>query len=152
MHFFCTLVSPVCTSVHFCVTSLHFSALQILLVMKSAGTSAFILFVSKKCTNISRLVFMTETGHKFHVTGQCKHVEDGLKVCYVTWRPKCVSQSDMYYNLSPLDCNTLLYDYESGSSHGARQKLLGKFVYLLVSDRFEHGFLLKTVFAACDIL
>ena len=34
-------------------------------------------------------------------------------------------------------------NYESGSSHGARQKLLGKFVYLLVSDHFERGFLLK---------
>ena len=40
-----------------------------------------------------------ETGHKFHVTGRCKHVET-----------KCVSQSDVYYNLSPLDCNTLLYE------------------------------------------
>ena len=44
---FCTFVSHVCTSVHFCVTSLRFSALQILLVMKSEDTSAFILFVSK---------------------------------------------------------------------------------------------------------
>ena len=47
----CIFVSPVCTPVHFCVTSLHFSALQILLVMNSEDTSAFIFFVSKKCTN-----------------------------------------------------------------------------------------------------
>ena len=51
------------------------------------------------------VAFKTETGHKFHVTGQRKHEEDGLKVCNITWRPKCVSQIDMYYDLSPLDYN-----------------------------------------------
>ena len=47
-----------------------------------------------------RLDFTTETGHKFHVTGQRKHEKDRLKVCYISWCPKCVSQSDMYYDLS----------------------------------------------------
>ena len=51
MSAFCTFVSLVCTSLNFCVTCLHFSALQTLLVTKSDGTSAFILFVSTKCTN-----------------------------------------------------------------------------------------------------
>ena len=78
-----------------------------------------------------------------------------MKVCYVTWCPGAQNVSAKVICITTCHHSTVILcsmNYESGSSHGARQKLLGKFVYLLVSDRFEHGFLLKTVFAACDIL
>ena len=51
MSAFCAFVSLVCTSLHFCAACLHFSAIQILLMLKSEGTSTLFFFVPKKCTN-----------------------------------------------------------------------------------------------------
>ena len=42
--------------------------------------------------------------------------------------PKCVSQSDLYYDWSPGHHSTvILCSMNYGFSHGARQKLLGKY-------------------------
>ena len=106
-----------------------------------------------KSVSFACQMFITGTGQKLHATAQCKRVRS--KVCYVTWCRTCVSQSDLYYNLSPLTaiccgpncklhlnakcekaCNAKTLTLcktrwknllsEAGSSHDASQKLLGK--------------------------
>ena len=69
LHFFHfdALWCPLCeysnvSFLHCFVTCMHFSALQILLVIKFEGASAFILFVSKKCAKRGRGVKSNDYG------------------------------------------------------------------------------------------